>query len=108
MLKSIRYFVLIFLIIIQSCPFVPARAWAQSGFSLPDAVTIVLPGSSFKPPIMKGITIYPESAPAYQALGIAYHMDGREALAAQSLAKVLELDPSNNDAKEMLMNLMTE
>ena len=55
-----------------------------------------------------GITIYPESASAYQALGIGYHMDGQEALAVQNFEKVLELDPSNNYAKEMLLNLINE
>ena len=55
-----------------------------------------------------GITIYPESAPAYQALGIGYHMDGQGALAVQNFEKVLELDPSNNYAKEMLLDLINE
>ena len=55
-----------------------------------------------------GITIYPESPSAYQALGIGYHMDGQKALAVQNFEKVLELDPSNNYAKEMLLNLKHE
>jgi len=55
-----------------------------------------------------GITIYPESPSAYQALGIGYHMDRQKALAVQNFEKVLELDPSNNYAKEMLLNLKNE
>lgn len=55
-----------------------------------------------------GTTIYPESASAYQALGIGYHMDGQETLAVQNFEKVLELEPSNTSAKEMLLRLMNE
>jgi cytosine/adenosine deaminase-related metal-dependent hydrolase len=55
-----------------------------------------------------GTTVYPESASAYQTLGISYHMDGQRALAIQNFEKVLELDPSNNDAKEMLWNIMNK
>ncbi|MCW8803700.1 MAG: hypothetical protein OQK57_04810, partial [Ignavibacteriaceae bacterium] len=55
-----------------------------------------------------GTIIYPESVSAYQALGISYHMDGQETLAIQNFKKVLELEPSNNDAKEMLMRLMND
>jgi cytosine/adenosine deaminase-related metal-dependent hydrolase len=55
-----------------------------------------------------GTIIYPESVSAYQALGISYHMDGQETLAIQNFEKVLELEPSNNDAKEMLLRLMNE
>ena len=55
-----------------------------------------------------GTAIYPESASAYQALGIGYHMDGQETLAVQNFKKVLELEPSNSYAKEMLLRLMNE
>jgi tetratricopeptide (TPR) repeat protein len=55
-----------------------------------------------------GTTVYPESASAFQALGISYHMDGQGELAVQNFEKVLELDPSNNDAKEMLSSLNSE
>ena len=52
-----------------------------------------------------GITIYPESASAYQALGIGYHMDGQMELAIETFKKVLKIDSSNMHAKEMLMKL---
>jgi cytosine/adenosine deaminase-related metal-dependent hydrolase len=55
-----------------------------------------------------GITIYPESASAHQALGIAYQLDGQKKLAVQSFEKVLELEPNNHHAKEMLTSLMNE
>jgi tetratricopeptide (TPR) repeat protein len=53
-----------------------------------------------------GITIYPESASAYQALGMGYHLDGQEDLAVQNFQKVIELEPDNKDAKEMLTRLI--
>jgi len=55
-----------------------------------------------------GITLYPESASAYQALGMGYHLDGQEELAVQCFKKVLELEPNKTDTKEMLTRLIKE
>lgn len=55
-----------------------------------------------------GTTVYPESASAYRALGMACHLDGQEEQALWNLEKVLELEPDNNDAKEMIMRFKNE
>ena len=55
-----------------------------------------------------GITIYPESAIAYQALGMGYYLDGQEEMAVLNFQRVLELEPNNNHAKEILMRLKNE
>jgi tetratricopeptide (TPR) repeat protein len=55
-----------------------------------------------------GITIYPESAFAYQALGMGYYLDGQEEMAVLNFQRVLELEPDNNHAKEILMRLKNE
>jgi len=52
--------------------------------------------------------IYPESASAYQALGLGYHLDGQEELAVRNFEKVLEIEPGNKSAKEMLSSINSE
>jgi len=50
-----------------------------------------------------GVKIYPESAIAYVSLGTGYMMDGQKGLAIENYNKSLELEPSNNYAKEMII-----
>ena len=46
--------------------------------------------------------IYPNYANGYDSLGEAYMKAGENELAVQNYEKSLELDPANNNAKEML------
>jgi len=45
---------------------------------------------------------YPESANAHDSLGEAYMKNGQTDLAIESYARSLELNPDNNNAREML------
>ena len=49
--------------------------------------------------------VYPESGNAYDSLGEAYMKNGDNDMAIQNYTKSLELDPRNNNAKEMLIEL---
>jgi cytochrome c-type biogenesis protein CcmH/NrfG len=51
------------------------------------------------------VELYPQSANVYDSLGEAHMTDGQKKLAIQNYKKSLELNPDNNNAKEMLEKL---
>jgi len=54
------------------------------------------------------IEVYPESGNAYDSMGEAYMNRGDKELAIKNYAKSLELDPENDNARQMLEKLRTE
>jgi len=51
------------------------------------------------------VSEYPNSSNVYDSLGAAYMKNGQKKLAIKNYEKSLELDPENNNAKEMLKKL---
>ena len=51
------------------------------------------------------VELYPESANVYDSLGEAYMNSGNSKKAIKNYQKSLELNPENNNAKEMLIAL---
>jgi cytochrome c-type biogenesis protein CcmH/NrfG len=45
---------------------------------------------------------YPESANTYDSLGEAYMTNGEKELAVQNYKRLLDLDPNNQNAKNMI------
>ncbi len=53
----------------------------------------------------KNVELYPESSNVYDSLGEAYMKNGDKELSIENYEMSLELDPDNENAKEMIMKL---
>jgi len=55
----------------------------------------------------KNVELYPKSSNVYDSLGEAYMKNGDKELSIENYEMSLKLDPDNENAKEMIMNLQT-
>jgi len=55
----------------------------------------------------KNVELYPESSNVYDSLGEAYMKNGDKELSIENYKMSLKLDPDNDNAKEMILNLQT-
>jgi C-terminal processing protease CtpA/Prc len=58
--------------------------------------------------LKKKIELFPKSSGAYETLGYAYYKNNKKELAIDNFEKVLELDPDNRNAKELIKRLRNE